>query len=112
MLFSEDYQGPLSAGANAYSEWTYDEFERRAEAVLGPRWGVHLKGLFGLSSSAIHQYKQGPEKGRAIPRRVAFVIGLLEALDAAGGEIPYEFCDYEMPVMGRPRKDAEEEPED
>jgi hypothetical protein len=106
MLFDEDYQGPLSAGANAFQEWTYEELEQRAEALFGPRWAVHLKGLFGLSSSALHQYKQGPEKGRAIPRRVSLVISLMETIDELGGEIPYEYCDYEMPTIGRPRKDA------
>lgn len=47
MLFDEDYQGPLSAGANAFQEWTYEELEQRAEALLGPRWAVHLKGQIG-----------------------------------------------------------------
>lgn len=108
MLFDPDYQGPLSAGANAYSDWTYEEFVERAEKALGPRWTTHVKGLFGLGSSTIHQYKQGPQKGRKVPRRVAFVIALLEEIERKGGEVPYEFCDYEVPPIGRPRNEEDD----
>jgi hypothetical protein len=104
MLFDEDYRGPLSAGANAFQGWSFEEFERRAKGVLGPRWTTHCAGLFGLGMSSVHQYKYG-NKGRSVPRRVCFVIALLEELDRTGGEIPLEFCDYEMPQRGRPRKD-------
>ena len=108
MLFDSKYRGPETFGSRAYREWDYKELEKRAKDVLGPRWKVHVDGLIGLSASALHQYKYGPEKGRSVPRRVAFTIAVLEVLEKLGGEIPREFLDYEVPPLGRPRKDAEE----
>ena len=108
MLFEADYRGPLTFGSRAYREWDYEELEKRAEAVLGKRWKLHVDGLFGLSVSTLHQYKNGKDRGRSVPRRVAFTIAVLEEIAQLGGQIPKEFCDYEIPPLGRPRKDVEE----